>query len=128
MCSYQRLFQHNNIGYVVCCNECENIHFGFGNFLFTVNAEEFDHFRRRLNKNMNEQSKELRTHFVVSSYPHPVSIKLLLSLRELRELERMREETVTELQSSFFANLFNNQENINNQMWKVPIHSWGILD
>jgi hypothetical protein len=109
MCSYQTLFHDDNTGYVVRCNECEKIQLGFGNLMLTVDTEEFDSFRRLLKKIMGEQVSvptETIRNIVI---PTPCEgVKLLLSLRELREFDHMLEEADTELQSCGLLKLFTN--------------------
>jgi len=110
MCSYQTLFHDDNTGYVVRCKECEKIQLGFGNLMLTVSTDEFNSFRCWLKKIMEEEQtpvqKETLRCFII---PTPCEgIKLLLSLRELREFDHMLEEADTELQSSCLLKLFNN--------------------
>ncbi|HKO79574.1 MAG TPA: DUF6686 family protein [Chitinophagaceae bacterium] len=110
MCSYQTLFHNDNAGYVVCCNECENIQIGFGNLMLTVNEKEFESFRSWLKKIMDEQStSEMKETIRCIVIPTPCEgIKLLLSLRELRDFDHMLEEADTELKSSCLLKLFTN--------------------
>jgi RIO-like serine/threonine protein kinase len=109
MCSYQALFHDDNTGYVVRCKECEKIQLGFGNLMLTVATDEFDSFRLLLKKVMGEQvpvPKENLRHIVI---PTPCEgMKLLLSVRELREFDRMLEEADTELQTYGLLKLFTN--------------------
>ena len=109
MCNYQTLFHDDNTGYVVRCNDCEKIQLGFGNIMLTVSAGEFDSFRRWLKKIMDEQisvQKETLRNIVIPTSCE--GIKLLLSLRELREFDHMLEEADTELQSCGLLKLFTN--------------------
>lgn len=110
MCSYQTLFHHDNAGYVVRCNECENIQIGFGNLMLTVSEKEFESFRSWLKKIMDEQSgTDLKETIRCIVIPTPCEgIKLLLSLRELRDFDHMLEEADTELKSSCLLKLFTN--------------------
>lgn len=107
MCSYQTLFHDNNSGYVVRCKECENIQVGFGNIMLTVNENEFGSFRNWLKKVRDEQSPDQKETVRCVVIPTPCEgVKLLLSLRELREFDNMLEEADTELQSSSLLKLF----------------------
>ena len=108
MCSYQTLFHNDNSGYVVRCNECENIQIGFGNLMLTVNESEFESFRAWLKKMLDEQQDtEIKDTIRCILIPTPCdSIKLLLSLRELRQFDHMLEEADTELKSSSLLKLF----------------------
>jgi hypothetical protein len=107
MCSYQTLFVDDNTGYVVRCNECEKIQLGFGNLMLTLSTDEFNSFRGWLKKIMGEQSPAQKETVRCIVIPSPCEgIKLLLSLRELREFDHMLEEADTELQSSCLLKLF----------------------
>ena len=109
MCSYQTLFHDDNSGYVVRCKECENIQIGFGNVMLTTGEAEFDLFLKWLKKIMHEQSPAQKETVRCILIPTPCEgIKLLLSLRELREFDHMLEEADTELQSSCLLKLFTN--------------------
>ncbi len=110
MCSYQTLFHDDNTGYVVRCKECEKIQLGFGNLMLTVSEDEFNSFHCRIKKIMSEQSpdqKETVRFIVIPTLCE--GMKLLLSLRELREFDYMLEEADTELKSSCLIGLFNQQ-------------------
>lgn len=107
MCSYQTLFHDDNSGYVVRCKECENIQVGFGNIMLTVNENEFNSFRNWLKKIKDEQSPDQKETVRCVVMPTPCEgVKLLLSIRELREFDNMLEEADTELQSSSLLKLF----------------------
>jgi hypothetical protein len=107
MCSYQTLFHDDNSGYVVRCIECEHIQIGFGNLMLTINVDEFNSFRYRLKKIMDEQSPAQKETVRCIVIPTPCEgIKLLLSLRELRDFDYMLEEADTELQTSCLLKLF----------------------
>lgn len=107
MCSYQTLFHDDNTGYVVRCNECEKIQLGFGNLMLTVATDEFDSLRRLLKKILGEQGPVPKENLRQIVVPTPCErMKLLLSVRELRELDRMLEEADTELQSYGLLKLF----------------------
>lgn len=107
MCSYQTLFHDDNSGYVVRCKECENIQVGFGNIMLTVNENEFNSFRNWLKKIKDEQSPDQKETIRCVVMPTPCEgVKLLLSIRELREFDNMLEEADTELQSSSLLKLF----------------------
>lgn len=108
MCSYQTLYHSDKSGYVVRCNECENIQVGFGNLMLTVNESEFDSFRVWLKKMLDEQSAtDIKETIRCIVIPTPCDgIKLLLSLRELREFDQMLEEADTELKSFSLLKLF----------------------
>ncbi len=108
MCTYHTLYHNDMNGYVIRCNECENIQIGFGNLMLTVNEVEFDSLRTLLkvileDHNTNEIRETVR-HIVI---PTPCEgMKLLLSYRELRSFDQMLEEADTELQSSSLIKLF----------------------
>lgn len=109
MCSYQTLFHDDNTGYVVRCNECEKIQWGFGNIMLTVSADEFDSFRRWLKKMINEQAPVVKENVRSIIIPTPCEgVRLLLSRRELNDLDHMLEEADTELQSDGLLKLFTN--------------------
>ena len=109
MCCYQTLYHDDVIGYVVRCNECEHIQIGYGNLMLTINTNGFNSFRSLLKKIMYEQSPDQKeTLRCILVTPSCEGIKLLLSLRELKEFNHMLEEADTELQSSCLLKLFNN--------------------
>src|SRR5687768_2600021 len=109
MCSYQTLFHDDNTGYVVRCNECEKIQLGFGNLMLTLSTDEFNSFRCWLKKIMVEQSPAQKETIRCIVIPSPCEgIKLLLSLRELRDLDHMLEVADTELQSCCLLKLLTN--------------------
>lgn len=109
MCSYQTLFHDDNTGYVVRCNECEKIQLGFGNIMLTVSMDEFDSFRQWLKKILHEQVAVPKENLRNIMIPTPCEgVKLLLSMRELREMDHMLEEADTELQSCGLLKLFTN--------------------
>ncbi|WP_276503099.1 DUF6686 family protein [Terrimonas pollutisoli] len=109
MCSYQTLYHDDVIGYVVRCYECEHIQMGYGNLMLTINTSAFNSFRSLLKKIMCEQSSDQKETLRCIVVPTPCEgIKLLLSLRELKEFDHMLEEADTELQSSCLLKLFNN--------------------
>ncbi len=107
MCNYQTLFHNDNSGYVVRCKECENIQIGFGNLMLTVNESEFDSFHKWLKQMLDEQASDIKETIRCIVIPTPCDgVKLLLSLRELRQFDHMLEEADTELKSSSLLNLF----------------------
>jgi hypothetical protein len=105
MCSYQTLFHDDNAGYVVRCNECENIQIGFGNLVLTVN--DLASFLSWLKEIRNGQPGNLKETIRCITVPTPCErIKFMLSLRELREFIGMLEEADTELRSFCLLKLF----------------------
>jgi hypothetical protein len=108
MCSYQTLFHNDNSGYVVRCKECENIQIGFGNLMLTVNDTEFESFHKWLKQMLDEQAaSDIKETIRCIVIPTPCDgIKLLLSLRELRQFDHMLEEADTELKSFSLLKLF----------------------
>lgn len=108
MCSYHTLFHDDNSGYVVRCNECENIQIGFGNLMLTVNESEFDSFHRWLKQMLDEQAAgDIKETIRCIVIPTPCDgVKLLLSLRELRQFDHMLEEADIELKSFSLLKLF----------------------
>lgn len=107
MCSYQTLFLDDNTGYVVRCNKCDNIQSGFGNLMLTISSEDFHMFRNWLKKTIDEQSALNSEAVRCIVIPTPCAgVKLLLSLRELKEFDHMLDEADTELQSSRLLKLF----------------------
>ena len=107
MCHYQTLYHDDLAGYVVKCAECEKIQIGYGNLMLTLGRIDFDDFRSRLRSIKEEQplaqSPTLRC--IVISTPCN-GIKLLLSMRELREFDAMLESADTELRSLELIRLF----------------------
>lgn len=109
MCNYQTLFHNDNLGYVVRCKECDKIQIGYGNIMLTVSDEGFEAFRWWLKKIKDEQPATQKETLRSVMIPTPCEgIKLLLSLRELKELENMLDDADTELKSSGLLNLFTN--------------------
>lgn len=111
MCNYQTLFLDDSTGYVVRCRECENLQLGFGNIMLTIASGEFDSFRGWIKKIMQEQSAAQKETVRCIVIPTPCDgVKLLLSLRELREFDHMLEEADTELKSTHLLKLFSHSE------------------
>ena len=44
MCNYQTLYHDNKSGYVIRCEECENLQVTFGNIIITFGKEDFNEF------------------------------------------------------------------------------------
>lgn len=78
--------------------------------MLTVNESEFESFRSWIKKIMDEQlSANMKETIRSIVIPTPCEgIKLLLSLRELRDFDHMLEEADTELRSSSLLKLFTN--------------------
>ncbi|MFC0774172.1 DUF6686 family protein [Terrimonas alba] len=110
VCCYKALYHDDVIGYVVRCYECEHIQIGFGNLMLTINTNAFNSFRNLLKRIMHEHSAIEKETIRCIAVPTPCEgIKLLLSLRELKEFDNMLEEADTELQSSLLLKLFSDQ-------------------
>ena len=106
MCNYQTLFHDDNIGYVIRCGECEKIQMGYGNLMVTFNTEDFIAFRcwlRKIKDDIHPSQKETIRSIVI---PTPCEgMKLLMSIRELRDFDTMLEQADSELQSLYLIKL-----------------------
>jgi hypothetical protein len=110
MCNYQTLYHDDNTGYVVRCLECDKIQIGYGNLMLTVNMEGFGAFHWWLKKIKEEQHPSQIETLRCIVIPTPCEgIKLLLSMRELIEFDKMMEEADTELRSVEMIKLFNKE-------------------
>lgn len=107
MCNYQTLFHDDNTGYVVRCAECEKIQMGYGNLMITFSTEDFTSFRwwlKKIKDDVHPSQRETVRSIVI---PTPCEgMKLLLSLRELRDFDSMLEEADSELQILEMMKLF----------------------
>jgi hypothetical protein len=54
MCKAVHVLAFHDSGYVVQCRQCEMIQFAFGTTIATLTENQFDEFRIRLEKNINE--------------------------------------------------------------------------
>lgn len=107
MCHYQTLYHNDNTGYVVRCPECEKIQLGYGNLMVTFGRSDFDDFRWWLRKIKEEQSPAQSPTLRCIVIPTPCDgMKLLLSMRELRDFDAMLEAADSELRSLELLRLF----------------------
>ena len=111
MCSFHTLFHDNKSGYVIRCKGCKNIQVTFGNFIVTFNKADFNQFITVV-KTLRAQQQQLADIAVKSLIiPTPCEgVRLLLSYRELQELDSMLDAADTELQSLEFIALFKENE------------------
>ena len=108
MCNYQTLFHDDGLGYIVRCNECENIQVGYGNMVITFSYEDFSAFRSWLARIEEEQAPELNPALRCIFIPTPCEgVKLLLSKSELFDMINMFDQADVELQSLALLRLFN---------------------
>ena len=107
MCNYQTLYHDNKSGYVIRCEECENLQVTFGNIIITFGKEDFNKFIGVVKDLRAKQQPE--ADIVVKSIIIPTpcdGVRLLFSYRELQELENMLEAADSELQSLELLELF----------------------
>lgn len=111
MCNYQTLFHDDTTGYVIRCLECDKIQVGYGNLMLTVSSEGFGALQWWLNKTRSELQPGLKSTVRCIPIPTPCEgIRLLLSVRELDELQAMLDDADTEMRSTQLINLFNKDE------------------
>jgi hypothetical protein len=107
MCRYDTLYHADNSGYVVRCAVCEKIQVGYGNIVFTFGQEDFESFRWWLRKIKGEQHPSGNETLRCIVIPTPCEgMKLLLSMRELKEFDHMLEAADSELKSLELLKLF----------------------
>lgn len=107
MCRYDTLYHADKTGYVVRCAECEKIQVGYGNIVFTFGHEDFESFRWWLQKLKADQHPLENETLRCIVIPTPCEgMKLLLSMRELREFDSMLETADNELRSLELLRLF----------------------
>ncbi|MGN6293576.1 MAG: DUF6686 family protein [Chitinophagaceae bacterium] len=107
MCHYQTLYHDDCTGYVVRCPECEKIQIGYGNLMVTFGRGDFDDFRWWLKKIKNDQDFSQSPTLRCIVIPTPCEgMKLILSMRELRDFDNMLETGDTELKSLELIRLF----------------------
>ncbi|RFM26277.1 DUF6686 family protein [Deminuibacter soli] len=98
MCSYQKLYYHENIGYVFRCVHCKCLQLAFGNVLLTFEESMLGDFMQVLD--MHEQSYRNMPDEGVRQIRIPLPFEgmaLLLSKSELRQLIHMTDGADTEL-------------------------------
>ncbi len=111
MCHYQTLFHDDSIGYVVRCTECEKLQIGYGNIMVTYTQEDFDSFRWWLKKIKDEQHPSQNPTLRCIVIPTPCDgMKLLLSMKELKDFYNMLEQADSELQSLELMRLFTDEK------------------
>ncbi len=104
------MFHDDNTGYVVRCNECEKIQIGFSNLMMTFSLDDFAGFRKWLQKLLSEQDLSEKQTIRNIVIPTPCEgMKILLSIRELRDFNKMLDTADTELQSLEMIRLFDEQ-------------------
>lgn len=108
MCQYQVLYHHDVTGYVLRCEDCENIQFCYGNLMVNFTEPDFMAFRTWLRQIRDQQEPSLSETLRCIIIPTPCEgMKLVLSLREIKELDEMLESADTELQTHRLIGLFN---------------------
>lgn len=107
MCSYQTLFHNDHSGYVIHCRECNSIQVAYGNVLLTWHREDFSGFCRYVQQIKDDLPADYRPDHKSVVIPIPCEgIRVLLSARELDELQQMLDAAETELQSLELMQLF----------------------
>jgi hypothetical protein len=107
MCSYQTLFHSDKVGYVVCCNHCQQIQVAFGTVIINLALEDYASF--------HETVLRLKETYPLSDNPYLKKISvttpfaglmLYLTEGELSDLSEMLEHADTELKSAQLLKLF----------------------
>ena len=108
MCHYQTLYHDDQTGYVIRCPECEKIQVAYANLVTTFGMEDFSSFRWWIRKIKDEQQPVQNRTSRTIVIPTPCEgMKLVVSPRELDELDGMLDAADTELQSLHMLGLFN---------------------
>ncbi len=107
MCNYQHLFHDDKTGYVIRCEACGHFQVCFGNVLITLGEAAFRDFCFWISRWREEQSYAEDMYVKSVVIPTPCDgMKLLLSKRELHELDLMLEAADTEWRSQEMLKLF----------------------
>lgn len=111
MCSYQTLFYSDEEGYVIHCTGCNSIQVAFGNILLTWNRTDFYDFYRYIKQLFIETPNDIPANKKTLAIPVPCEgIRLLLSPRELQQLNHMLDTAESELQSLQLIQMLNGAE------------------
>lgn len=107
MCQYQTLFHDDKTGYVIRCAECEKIQVGYGNLIMTFDVADLDQFRWWLKKIRDDNHPSQNENVRCIVIPGPCEgMRLLLSMRELREFNSMLDLADSELRSLEMIKMF----------------------
>lgn len=108
MCQYQTLYHDNEKGYIIHCLYCNNIQLGFGNIAITFCKEEFFRFQQAISRvHAGLERGQADSPLKNITLPTPCDgINLLLSPRELSQLDHMLDMAETELRSQELIELF----------------------
>ena len=110
MCTYQTLYYHNEMGYIIRCLECENIQVAINNVALTFCQQilmGFSQGVQAIYKAMDDTSENSLRAIAI---PLPCDgIKLLLSKAELHRLIQMMNAADTEMRSLELISLFKDQ-------------------
>lgn len=107
MCSYQTLFHNDEAGYVIHCRGCNSVQVAYGNVMLTWNRLDFTDFCQYIQKIVDDLPTDYRPNHKSVVIPVPCEgIRILLSPRELNELQQMLDVAETELQQQELVQLF----------------------
>ena len=108
MCHYQTLFLEADKGYVVHCLLCDHIQVAFGNIAITLNRKEFYSFEKSMKKLFMETAPDqINSGIKNITVPTPSEhIVILLSYRELADMNQMIDQAETELRSLELLGMF----------------------
>lgn len=110
MCTYQTLYYHNEMGYIIRCMECENIQVAFNNVALTFLPTDFNGFSQCLQTIYKAMDDTSENSLRAIAIPLPCDgIKLLLSKAELHRLIQMMNAADTEMRSLELISLFKDQ-------------------
>lgn len=107
MCRFKTWYHHEHIGYVVECNECQNLQIGFGNVMTTVSYSDFEVFRKHIayvRENYSPDVNPLRKSILLQT-PYD-GLRFLLTERELNDLHNMVEQTDNERKAAQLLQFF----------------------
>ena len=108
MCYHETLYHDNEKGYIIHCLYCKHIQLGFGNIAITFCKDEFLRFQQsmaRVHAGLSAAAADSPLKNI--TLPTPCEgINLLLSPRELNQLNHMLDMAETELRSQELIDLF----------------------
>lgn len=107
MCSYQTLFYKEMVGYVIRCNQCNQIQVAYGTVIVNLANDDYADFCHKIQQLLVQYpaSDQPNLKSIVVNTPY-IGLMLYLSERELAELAGMLDIADTKLRSDELLELF----------------------